>query len=289
MCPELGPELGQSRQELNRYHQQGVPQMNPMKEVLECLGKELAAKLQEYDAFSKHNGEKGERRENAVAGVMERFLPRKFRIATGEVVSVKGVTSRQIDILIYDCLHSPVLCDARDTKIVPAESVYAAIEVKPNLNRLNDLHAALDNIRSTKSLPRNAILPSHGGHHHYHGPSENPPVYGAIITYGEHWDAKRLGDEMASYCSRWPREHWVDQICVCDDANVLYAVSKDGGVRICRPFWTHDGVPQLCLQKTGSIAFGFFLLELLYHIGQMDLFPPDFQRYLCECTKELRS
>jgi len=250
--------------------------MNPMKEALVHLADQLGSLLRQYDSFGIHRGERGERRENALAEVLRGFLPDRYQIASGEVVAASGEASRQIDILIYDKFHSPLLIDAKDTKVVPAESVYAAIELKPNMAAVKELHDALDNIRSVKRLPRSAVMPMHGGHRQ----TSNPPAYGAIVTYGDHLQHETVLAEMTNYCKEWPKHEWTDQICFLDTAVLTYATTQGRDVTLYRPGDFPTTPPKPGLIRQNKFAFGFFLLEMLYHLSQMDLAPPDFQKYL---------
>jgi len=94
-------------------------------------------------------------REAAFRRILGDFLPRKFGVATGYVVSAKGSWSRQADIILYDALEAPILAIDRERSIyvVPVESVFGIIEVKSTLTE-KDLRAALRNAASFKSLAR---------------------------------------------------------------------------------------------------------------------------------------
>jgi hypothetical protein len=192
------------------------------------------------------------------------------------VVAVTGEASKQVDIIIYDNFHSPLLVDAKDTKVVPAECVYAAIELKPNMSSREELHDAIDNIRSVKRLPRNAVVPMHGGHRQ----RANPTAYGAILTYGDHLKHETVLEEVSTYCGSWNKREWVDQVCFLDSAVLIYATKQDGKVVLHRPEHSPDTPPRPKLIRQDKMAFGFFLLEMLYHLSQMDLSPPDLQAYM---------
>jgi len=90
-------------------------------------------------------------------------------VARGQAVSSKEGVSKQIDVVIYDALHSPVLQDTETSRVFASEYLYAAIEVKSHLNSPADADAVA-NIKSVKSLDRSAVVPRHGGHQMLHGP-----------------------------------------------------------------------------------------------------------------------
>jgi hypothetical protein len=241
------------------------------------LKEQFLARCRKSDSLGHHCGEKGQRRENALAEILSEFLPRKYRIGTGEIVASTGAVSGQCDILIFDSFFSPVLDDAQHSQIVPAESVYSVIELKPNMTA-DDLRRGLDGVRKAKQLPRDAISETHGGHHIYHGERRNPSLFGAILAYGDTISPERARDITIEHCEGWPQRDRPDQIPLIDKGLMCYASSKNGGVTIFHPE-SKECPPTPSLLRTGEDTFGFFLLELLHNINRMDLFPPDLQRY----------
>jgi hypothetical protein len=255
--------------------------MSKLHQVLETHWDHFMSKVSRYDALGSHSGEKGQRRENALAEVLREFLPQKYGVASGEILTATDQVSKQMDIIIYDCLHSPTLADASDSKVIPAEAVYAVIEVKPNLKSARDMQAALDNIASAKSLSRTAVVASHGGHRQHHGPKGNSPLLGAIFTYGDHWSTERLGDEMLSRCDKQPQMEWPDVICAGTEGVVMWAdKASTTSVQLCDPHDTPKESLALFRPFEGKASLGLFMTHLLYKISNMELFPPDLFAYL---------
>jgi hypothetical protein len=63
------------------------------------------------------------------------FVPNKYKISTGFVVDIEpNNLSRQIDILIYENDTFPPIYQHEDLVIVESSAVYAAIEVKGQIN-----------------------------------------------------------------------------------------------------------------------------------------------------------
>lgn len=82
-----------------------------------------------------HQGVKGSTREQSVTGeFLTKYLPPKYSIGSGLIADSEGNFSRQQDIIIYDGFNSPVLQDFQSNKVLFAEQVFAAIEVKSVLN-----------------------------------------------------------------------------------------------------------------------------------------------------------
>ena len=67
--------------------------------------------------------------------MFDRYLPKSYRAAPAFIIDSTGRRSRQIDIAIFDQLHSPLLFPHASGVHVPAESVYAVFEVKPTFSR----------------------------------------------------------------------------------------------------------------------------------------------------------
>jgi hypothetical protein len=100
-------------------------------------GKELLIIKDRVRNLINHWGEDGRYKEAILKSVIKRYLPEKFRIATGFVVRQSEIKdehihSKQIDLLIYDT-NFPVLFKEDDFVIVTSDSVLAIIEVKSNL------------------------------------------------------------------------------------------------------------------------------------------------------------
>ena len=94
-----------------------------------------------------HGGEKGLQRDSVLGQFLARHLPPSYGVSRGEVVAANGAISRQVDVVIYDALRSPLLQDSDVSRVFPAECVYTAIELKPVLNR-STLAEAVSNIAS---------------------------------------------------------------------------------------------------------------------------------------------
>lgn len=235
------------------------------------------SKITECDPLGRHPGEKGQRRENALSEVLEDFLPRKYSVGSGEILAADGNISKQIDVIVYDALNSPLLANPAQSKIVPAESVYAVIEMKPDLKTSKDLQAAADNIRSAKKLSRAAIVDSHGGHHKN---KCNTPMLGAIFTYKDHWPIEKIIEELHNHCNTWETSDLPDCICVGKEAVAFTYLTRDGQVTFCPSHRLSKEQFRYFVWKTGEQSLGYFLYHLFHMIAMMDIFPPDMFAYL---------
>jgi hypothetical protein len=91
------------------------------------------------------------------------LAPERYRASSAFIVDAAGNRSRQIDIAIYDRFYSPLIFPFDSGFLVPAESVYAVVEVKQLLTRLHVRNAGLK-IASVRRLKRTSVpVPFAGG------------------------------------------------------------------------------------------------------------------------------
>jgi hypothetical protein len=102
-----------------------------------------------------HMGDRGSYRETIIRDFLRPFLPQCYGLSTGEVFSIDGEQSAQMDVVIYDDIFSAVLFKNGPQQLFPAESVFGAVEVKSDLNSA-ELERACENSRRLKVLQRAA-------------------------------------------------------------------------------------------------------------------------------------
>src|SRR5882672_2058572 len=94
----------------------------------------MLASLRVSRGATKHPGAKGEAFEREWRLLLRRYLPRRYRVSKGFVVDHRGQMSHEIDVIVFDRHFSPFILDHEGIRVIPAESVYAVMEVKPSLN-----------------------------------------------------------------------------------------------------------------------------------------------------------
>jgi hypothetical protein len=132
-----------------------------------------------------HPGIKGKTREGIVRDFLRKYLPKRFGIAYGKVVSSNGNSSKEQDIIIYDEENCPIFFQEEDIKIIPCEEVYAVIQVKSYLNS-EELKDCVENIRSVKVLPKTAYYEQGLFSHHvnlYGKEYDYFPTMGVVFAY----------------------------------------------------------------------------------------------------------
>jgi len=149
---------------------------------------QLAATLGMGGALTDHGTLVGAGTEHGWYGLLKAFLPGRYGVTTGKVVDSRRRQSQQIDLVIYDTFYSPLLFTLGDATFVPAESVYAVLEVKQTLNGAH-LKAASDKVESVRRLHRtSALIPNQFGKE-IRKDLDSMPILGGILTSRSEWKA----------------------------------------------------------------------------------------------------
>lgn len=153
-----------------------------------------------------HPGTKGDKLEADWVGMIRDFLPTRYEVGPVFAVDHTGAMSEQIDVAVYDQHYSPQwFGGANGLRFVPVESVYAAFEVKPELNRRN-LEYAGKKVASVRRLSRTSAPVVHKGGRFEASQIDVRPILGGILTNRTKWSetatlkklaACQVGDENA--------------------------------------------------------------------------------------------
>lgn len=109
-----------------------------------------------------HDGIMGAVNEQHIIEYLRKYLPNRYQIDSGIVIDSEGQTSDQMDAIIFDRQYTPTLLDQKSHRYIPAESVYAIIEVKPTINKAY-LDYTSDKIDSVRCLLRTSVPITHAG------------------------------------------------------------------------------------------------------------------------------
>jgi len=124
-------------------------------EVFYSVQEQMLAQLA-VGAFFEHPTASGSSTERLWLDVLARYLPKRYSVAPAFVIDSEGRRSRQIDIAIFDNLHSPLLFPHESGIHIPAESVYAVFEVKPTFSR-QWIRDAGEKAASVRALRRTSV------------------------------------------------------------------------------------------------------------------------------------
>jgi hypothetical protein len=195
-----------------------------------------------------HSGVLGEVHEDRFIRVLRHYLPRRYAVDTGIVLDSLGMTSHQIDVIVFDNQYTPTLLDQENHRFVPAEAVYAVFEVKPRIDK-NYLEYAADKAASVRKLKRTSVPIVHAG-----GTFPKKPhfeIVGGIVATELAWSQ---GFRSRAFL------HAVDALTGVRALHAGLAVT--GG---CFDFY--DGSITTASVKNGLMFFIFRLLQKLQALG----------------------
>ena len=113
--------------------------MNKLQEMLLAKQETLRSILGESKGI-KHPVGNGDNSESGWKEFLNKILPKKYGVDNGYVIDYEGNISDQIDIIIYDNLYSPyIMSSGSGVKYIPAEAVYAIVEVKPTMTKVESV------------------------------------------------------------------------------------------------------------------------------------------------------
>ena len=155
-----------------------VDLMSDFVDLFDLAAQEMLRSLEESRAALSHGLSKGEANESVVRRFLEERLPKSVGIGRGQIVDKYGNRSKQLDVIIFDALNTPVLWidDAHEHRLFPSESVSAVIEVRTRLHA-SDVPSIIENMLSVKSLDKTSFYSGNTG-----------PIEFLSRVYGEEYE-----------------------------------------------------------------------------------------------------
>jgi hypothetical protein len=221
----------------------------------------MRAELSEVRTVHRHPTAKGDGTELHWLTMLQRRLPARYRAERAFVIDADGNRSEQIDIVVHDRHFCPVLLDTAGGIHVPAESVYAVLEVKQDLTK-GEIEYAGKKIGSVRRLRRTSAEFNHAS-----GKSRTlpQPIVGGIVTYESGWSPP-LGDAFEAVLRESPVHQRVDLGCAL----------SDGGFEV---VYGDEGTPSIARSGAESSLI-FFFLRLLHRLQQAATAPAiDYVQY----------
>lgn len=132
--------------------------MSSMADIMAIVSEQLKLHLSKGRVALSHNGEKGNALEAAVRDFFREHLPPSIGVTHGQVVDSPGNLSTQLDVILYDANRTPVFFSDSEsgTRLIPAEGVIAAIEVKTRLENRH-LRPLVEVANTLKTLDRSSF------------------------------------------------------------------------------------------------------------------------------------
>lgn len=180
-----------------------------MIQILDGLQARLEGELRGNRSALTHPSARGEASEEDWIHVLKDHIPRRYQADRAFVIDSQGSCSEQIDVVIYDRQYSPFLYNQANQRYVPAESVYAVLEVKQDLSREHVRYAG-EKAASVRRLHRtSAPVP------HIEGisrPRPLPRIIAGILTYQSSWTPP-FGDSFRDALTGLEPEEQLDVGC----------------------------------------------------------------------------
>jgi hypothetical protein len=227
------------------------PNTVDLREIFLGLQKEMIASLSLSRQVIPHPGTKGAASELQWLTMLNNYLPERYFVDSAFVLDCDGRLSDQIDVVIYDRQYSPFLFNQNFVKYIPAESVYAVLEVRQEID-LDNVRYASEKVGSVRKLRRTTVpIPHAAGVHEAKEPS---PILGGLLTLGSSWKPP-LGEAFIQSITSLGEQDRLDIGCALDAGGFVVRYEGDGP-KI-----------QTSSAQTSLISFFLWLVSALRSVG----------------------
>lgn len=224
------------------------------------LQDQMHAKLSLNRHIIYHPTTKGDASELEWVDMLSTYLPKRYQVDKGFVIDYKGNISEQIDIVIFDRHYSPFLLRQNGATYIPAESVYAIIEVKPILN-ISNIKYTSKKASSVRKLQRTTTKIVHAGGV-IDKPKEPFDILAGILTIDG-----TCNTQIENHMRNLGKEGFLNFGCSLNKESFWFKMDLEGAL-----------ILETSRQNEGLI---FFFLNLLSELQQLGTVPAiDIQRYI---------
>lgn len=234
-----------------------------MKTLFRSLQDQLTANLRGTRSVISHPGAKGEASETDWIAMLEAHLPKRYSVNKAFVVDSSGECSEEIDVVIYDRQYTPTLYNHSRQLFIPAESIYAVLEVKQNFNKPNFEYAGTK-AASVRRLERTSAAITYAGGKYE--PRQLPPILSAILAYESDWSPP-FGDSFEAVIRERTENERLDLGCAVSSGSFEAKYAENGDIEI--------------VVADSSVALISFFLNLLKRLQSIGTVPAiDYDRYV---------
>lgn len=216
---------------------------------------ELCCKLELARESLDHPTSKGTESEDAWIKLFRDYLPRRYDVHRAFVIDSKDAVSDQIDIVVHDRQFSPFVLHADNGFHVPAESVYAVLEVRQTMNSGNIEYAG-NKIASVRKLQRTSLPIRHAGGEYPAKPLHH--ILGGLVTLDNDWSPP-FGDSFREAIGKAPADGRLDIGCA----------AKHGGFEV---KYAPNEPPAVAAEKSDA-ALALFLLRFIARLQSVASVP----------------
>ncbi|MCC6192461.1 MAG: hypothetical protein IT318_25825 [Anaerolineales bacterium] len=237
-----------------------------IKELFLGLQTRLLADLEVSRRIITHPSTKGDASEINWLGMMQVHLPSRYQARKAFVLDAHGNLSDQLDVVIFDRHYCPLLLNKDEAMYVPAESVYAVLEVKQELNK-GYVEYAGNKIGSVRRLHRTSVPIQHAGGTFPAKPHFN--ILGGVLTLGSDWKSG-IGAPLKKALAALPVPNRLDFGCVLQHGGFEATYSPSGATDV--------------ETSASDTALVFFFMRLLSRLQSLGTVPAldlhEYTRYL---------
>lgn len=227
-----------------------------LRHAFEAKSEQLAARMKAASRLTTHGPTIGDGGEEGWRVMLEEFLPKRYAVSKAFVVDSQGNSSLQLDAVVHDRHFTPLFWDIDGARFLPAESVYAVFEIKPELN-LGYLREAGEKVASVRGLRRTSQRIVHAGGE-VMTPKPPPSILGGILARRSGWNPP-FGQPLKAGLDGLVEAQRLDLGCGLDDG--AFEVSP-GAAAV-------DGMTT----ADKAVSLAFFAMRLLARLQRMGTVP----------------
>ncbi len=240
-----------------------------LKLLFEGLQNQMISQLNTNREFIKHPGSKGDSLENAWIEWLREYLPNRYSIDKAIVIDHTGETSQQIDVVIYDNWFTPFIFSQNGFRYIPAEGVYAVLEVKPDIKgsvgKKNYIEYAGEKIESVRRLKRTSTVMINSGVSTPARPLTK--IVGGILASTNSYTPKN-NDTIESYIKANQGLKGIDIGCIADYGSFYVDYSGKENTNLCNArdfenryidYYNKRKVEEIIFSEKSNSLVSFFL------------------------------
>ncbi len=160
------------------------PSSVDLHEIFLGLQKEMLHRMETVRKTVGHAPSMGDEGEEEWIEIFQHFLPKRYQADKAFVVDSNGKISDQMDVVIFDRQYSPFLAKLKKAHYIPAESVYAVLEVKQDLTAGHIDYAGIK-AASVRTLHRTAMPIQHAGG--TFKPRDHFTILSGLLCHAKSW------------------------------------------------------------------------------------------------------
>ena len=202
-----------------------------------------------------HSGTLGTLSEDRWINVLREHLPKRYKVNRAFVIDSRGGCSEQIDAVIHDRQYSPFVLNLGNALYVPAESVYAVLEVKQNMDA-GQIEYAVKKTASVRALHRTSLPIPHAGGEYPAKPPQH--IIGGLVALESDWSPP-FGDAFVHAIAQSDPAGRLDMGCAV--RNGMFSVK-----------YTSDSPPDILAEQCET-SLSLFLLRLIARLQAMATVP----------------